>query len=198
MSDGYYDPYPRLRIGMPLVLVGHPGSGVAQIGRNMAGLTGLTFNDVERSSESRAGRSRALVLVQDGMEALREFEAAALFQAVRRQPCGVVVMESGLLEQQPRRTWLREHGKVVYLRRPLDVLLARIRGQLERAPGSIPEFLVGAPCSVDDLREFLEPRERALAELDSIIEAGNEHASRVANQILESLDRLVDVEQIAP
>lgn len=196
MSDAYYAPHPRLSLDRPLVLVGHPGSGVSRIGRVIAGRTGLVLSDVERSAESLAGGSRSRVLVESGLPRLRELEARALERAIRRRPFGLVVMESGLLEEEERRHWLQEHARIVYVRRDDAALLARIQRQLERAPGSLPEFLMGAPRRVEELREHLREREEALAEISVIVEAGGEHTARVAAEILASLDHLVGVERI--
>jgi shikimate kinase len=196
MSDGYYAPHPRLVLDRPLVLVGHPGSGVDQVGRMMAGRTGLAFNDVERSAESLAGESRSSVLVRFGLERLREWEARALERAIRRRPFGVVVMESGLLADDDRRDWLQEQARIVYVRRDDATLLARIGRQLELAPGSLPEFVVAAPRRVEELRAHLRDRERALCEISVIVEAGDTHPSTVATGILASLDHLVGVQRV--
>lgn len=196
MTEGYYSPHPQLALQQPLVLVGHPGAGVDQIGRMISGRTGLPFNDVERAAESMAGASRSRILMDEGIGRLREFEAAALDKAVRRKPAGIVVMESGLLEDAPRRSWLRARCAVVYVRRPDDVLLALVRQRVARAPGSLPEFLVGPPERVEELREYLAPREGALSEIDVIVEAEGRGPSWVASEIIASLDRLLAVERL--
>jgi shikimate kinase len=196
MNEGYYDPYPRLALDRPLVLVGHPGSGVDRIGRTIAGRTGLAFNDVERSAESLAGGSRSRVLVEEGIARLREVESAALGKAIRRKPFGVVVMETGLLEDAERRHWLQSRCTVVYVRRSNEILLARIQRQRARAPGSLPEFLVGAPRLVEELRDFLAPREAALGEIGVVIEAEEGHPMWVAGEVLASLEDLLGVERL--
>ena len=195
-SHGYYEPHPLLVLDRPLVLVGHPGAGADQVGRVISGRTGLAFNDVERSVESIAGRSRSQILLEDGLERLRELEGAALLAAIHREPFGIVVMESGLLEDPTWREQLRDLCTVVYLRRPSHALLSRIQRQLERAPGSLPEFLVGAPRKVDELRTYLGPRESALREVDVIFEAQEGQTGLVASEILASLHHLVGVERV--
>jgi shikimate kinase len=194
--DHYYDPYPTLSLDQPLVLAGHPGSGVDRIGRMIAGRTGLPFNDVERASESRAGRSRARIVVEEGLGALRALEEAALLQAVERTPFGVVVMETGLLEDAARCAWLQARCAVVYVRRPDAALLERIRRQVARSPGSLPEFLLGAPRRVEELKTYLAPREHALREIEIVLDAGDRHTTRIASDILASLNRLLGVERL--
>lgn len=196
MSQGYYDPHPLMTLDRPLVLIGHPGAGIDQVGRMLAGRTGLAFNDVERSAESSAGSSRSRILLESGLKTLRETEARALARAIRRRPCGVVVMESGLVEDAETFAWLTEQAALVYVRRDEERLLARIRQQLEDAPGSLPEFLMGAPPDVEALRGHLRTRDEKLSEISVIVEARDEHPSRISGQILASLDDLLGVERI--
>jgi len=196
MPHGYYEPHPLVALDRPLVLVGHPGSGVDQVGRVIAGRTGLPFNDIERSAESMAGRSRSQILLEEGIEKLRELEGAALLAAIHREPFGIVVMESGLLEDPIWKEQLRDDCSVVYVRRPSAALLARIQRQVERAPGSLPEFLVGAPRQVEELRAYLGPRESALRDIDIIFDAQEGQATLVASEILASMHHLLGVERI--
>ena len=185
--DGYYDPHPLLALERPLTLVGHPGSGVAATGRMICGRTGLPFNDVERATEAMAGRSRAQIAVEEGVPRLLALEAEALEQAVSRRPNGVVVIGSALLEDAARNRWLRTKSLVVYLQRPARVLLARIRRQLANAPASLPEFVLGVPGTPADLERHLAARSAALAALDLVFEAGDQHPARVAEAILRDL-----------
>ena len=91
---------------------------------------------------------------------------------------------------------LRDCCSVVYLRRPSQALLARIQRQVERAPGSLPEFLVGAPQQVEELRAYLGPREIVLRDMDVIFEAQEGQTNLVASEILASLHHLLGVERI--
>jgi len=195
VTDAYYDPHPLLTLAQPLALVGHPGSGVAAIGRMLSGRTGLPFNDVERAAEAMVGSSRSQLAVERGIDALRDVERAAIEKALRRKPFGLIVMESGLFEDPDTHTRLVEHCRVVYVRRPEAVLLGRIRRLLAEVPGSLPEFLMGAPADAEALAAFLQPRDSVLSRIEVVLEAGDQSGSIIAGQILDSLDRLVGVER---
>ncbi len=196
MSEGYYEPHARIALEEPLVLVGHPGSGVAHAARAISGRTGLPFNDVQRSAEARAGQSLARIAVERGIEALRGYELEALRRALRRRPCGIVATSSGPFEHDDVRAWILQAGRVLYVRRPVEVLLARIQLQLEASPGSLAEFVVGAPTRAEDLERHLAGRELALQDAHAVLEAGDRHASRLADEILEGLDRLLGVRRL--
>jgi len=198
MGAGYYDPHPLLLLEEPLALVGHPGSGIAQTGRMISGRTGLPFNDIARTVEAMAGRSLARVVMESGIESLRKKEIEALLQALARRPCGVIVLESGSFERADFGRWLQERCRVVHVRRPAAVLLARIRQGIEHHPGSFPDFLVATPNSEEELAAHWAPRDSQLDSIEVCLEAGDEHPHRIAEHILESLDRLMSVEQTRP
>ncbi len=190
----YYDPHPTAVLARPLVLVGHPGSGVALTGRVVCARTGLPFNDIARLAEASAGMERTRVVAEQGMPELDRLERDALESALSRQPVGVIVMDSRLIADAGCRRALRGQARVAYLRRPVEALLKAIQGQLERAPASLPEFVLGTPRNSEQLARHFEARERALAEFDRIVEAGRRTPTQVASDILESLDALMDAE----
>lgn len=189
--NGYYDPYPRLLLDEPLVLVGHPGSGVSLVGHALCARTGLAFNDVERSTEATAGRSRARVLFEEGAEALFEREGRALRQALSRSPLGVAVVGSACLASVDPDGELLQVARWMFVQRPLEILLARIGRQLEGAPASLPEYLPHPPKTAEDLAQRLAPWERGLESAHAILEAGDRHPQALADEIESSLDRLV-------
>lgn len=190
MSDGYYDPYPRIVLDEPLGLVGHAGAEVTAIAHAVCARTGLPFNDVARSAETLAGASLTRVLVEQGREAQSRVETRALREALRRQPAGLVVFESHLLDDSAITNWLPQACRIVYVRRPVDELLRRLRVRLQNAPGSVPEFVAAAPPDAEALSEHLAAREANLTLAHVILDAGSRPAMRVADELLASLDRL--------
>jgi shikimate kinase len=190
MTDDYYAPQPRLLISRPLVLVGHPGAGVDPIGRGVAGRTGLPLNQISRSLEARAGRSSARILVESGINALRRLEASALEQALRRHPFGIITLDSGALEDDDARDATLSAADVLWIRRPTEVLLARIRRSVTESPGSVPEFVMAMPSLTGELEAHLASREMALREVSGILDAGDLGATEVANDIIKTLGPL--------
>lgn len=193
---GYYDPHPRFQLDQSLVLLGHPGAGAAHVAHSLAARTGLPFTEVERWSEAAAGMSRARLLSEQGLEALRDTDAGAVRRAVARRPSGFISMGSGCLDRAESRALVEESCCVVLLRRPLDVLAQRIRQQIEQSPGSLVEFLAGPPPTPETLSIWLRRRAAAEATAHAQIEAGDRHASRIADEVMASLGRLAGLSEL--
>jgi shikimate kinase len=190
MTEDYYAPHPRISISRPLVLIGHPGTGIDAVGRAVTGRTGLPLNQISRSVEARAGRSCARILVENGMATLRRLEAVALEQALRRRPYGIITLNSAALEDEDTRSATKSTAELLWIRRPANVLLTRIRKAVTESPGSVPEFVIAMPSRVDELEAHLASREEGLREVAGILEAGDLHAFEVADHILGFLDSL--------
>ncbi len=188
--DGYYDPHPRMTLEQPLVLVGHPGAGVTHIASSLAGRTGLPSTQVERWTEAAAGRSRGQVLLEDGVEGLAKFDAEALTRALARQPAGFISVGSGIVLEAARSTRLDELACVVFVRRPVPVLWQRVREQLKSAPASVVEFLAAAPPTPEEMDAWLRRREGVEQIAHAIVEAGDRHATRIADELYASLGQL--------
>jgi len=178
-------------LARPLVLLGHPGSGVSAVARVLCGRTGFPFNDVARLVEARSARSRAQIAVEDGLEALRLLERAALRDALRRTPAGVVAADTACLGEAADRDWIRGCARLVYVRRPLRTLLARIRAEVERDPGSQPEFVYAVPADERELAEHLEPRESLLGLAHVILDAADRHPVALAADLLAELEPIL-------
>lgn len=196
MSDGYYDPHPLLRLLRPVVLIGHPGCGVDAIGRAVSGRTGLPFNDVERMVESLAGAACARVAREQGDEALRAIEGRALAKALRRQPSGIVVVTSRVLDAPGSARWLRERADAAFVRRPFELLFARIRERVAPEAGQHPDFLDTLPEQPDDLATRWAAREREVAELEWFVEGEAEAEGRIAGAVIEALEGALGAESL--
>jgi shikimate kinase len=188
--EGYYDPHPRFFLERTLVLVGYPGSDVAQICHDLAARTGLPHTEVERWCEADAGMGRGRIAWSEGRSGLWRREARALSRALSRRPHGFVSTGTGCLLDPSVRNDCLQRGCVVFVRRPPEALLQRVGHRVLQAPGGIPEYPDGAPASIDDLEKQLA--EHAAVEVDAhvLLEAGNRHPTRLSQEILGSLDRI--------
>jgi shikimate kinase len=183
MSDDYYEHHPTARLHEPLVLLGHPGSDVASIARDLSARTGLPFNEVARAVEARAGRSLLRIHRENGVGALAELEEQQLHAALDRRPCGVVAVSSSAVAHSGAERWLSGVSRVIAVHRPTPELLRRHRRSWESTPGS-SEFTTGPPEDEAELEALLAPWKDALAAAHVQLDAGDRHAARVAEDIL--------------
>ena len=188
--DGYYDPYPRFFLERTLVLVGHPGSGVAQVAHDLAGRTGLPHSEVDRWCEAEAGMVRGRIGRSEGLAGLRRREARALARALDRRPHGFVSVGAGCLLDDRVLEDALQRACVVFVRRPAAWLLGRIHSQALRVALGVPEFPDGPPASVEDVQAFLAQHAVVEAEAHVLLDGGERHPSRLAEDLRGSLDRL--------
>ncbi len=183
--DGYYEPHARVALEQPLVLCGLLGAGLAQAGLALAGLTGLPLRLVGRSVEHVAGRSRARIAVEDGLDSLHERETEQLERALRQGPPALLVAPEGA--HLPARaaavaaTW-------IYLARPADELVEGLHRQHSTDRGSIPGFVIGPPVDPADLWQRVAGQDRDYRErVDRVIDCAGAHAHGVARLLIEAL-----------
>ena len=106
------------------------GCGKTTVGRNLAGLLGLPFIDLDDTVAARAGRSIPEIFRDDGEEAFRQLETEALV-AVIAQPAAVVATGGGILTREENRTRMAAAGVSIWLHLPFETILERL-GQEER------------------------------------------------------------------
>lgn len=81
-----------------LVLLGLPGSGVADIAAHLADQHGMLLRDAEEQMAQEAGKPIADVLIQDGEDVYRDLELAASLWACLHQ--GIALVGAGMLERE--------------------------------------------------------------------------------------------------
>lgn len=105
-------------MGPRLVLVGPPGSGKTTVGTTVAERLGLPFRDTDHDIELRAGKPIAEIFLDDGEEAFRAMEHAAV-EAALAESTGVLALGGGAVMDADTRRLL---GKATVVH--LDVRLA--------------------------------------------------------------------------
>jgi shikimate kinase len=110
--------------GPAAVLVGPPGAGKTTVGRILANRLGVAFRDVDHDIEAAAGKPISDIFVNDGEEAFRSAEVAAVAAALDAHP-GVLALGGGAVLSAETRERLRGH-RVVYLEAGLSAAVARV------------------------------------------------------------------------
>ena len=95
------------------VIVGPPGAGKTTVGQAVADLLGVAFADTDTMIEATAGKPIPDIFFDDGEEAFRALEVAAIAAALESFD-GVLALGGGAILHDATRELLRAHT-VVYL-----------------------------------------------------------------------------------
>jgi shikimate kinase len=96
-----------------LVLVGPPGAGKTTVGALLAQRLGIAFRDTDADVEAAVGKPIADIFVDDGEEAFRAQETAALLDALAAHD-GVLALGGGAVLAEANRDALAGH-RVAFL-----------------------------------------------------------------------------------
>ena len=138
-------------------LVGMPGSGKSSAGRSLAGAGGTRFVDLDAHIEEVAGSSIAEIFREQGEEAFRDLEEAALRRVANDSVPSVVACGGGIVLRESNRSVLRATGTVVYLHAPLNRLRRRVKVGAPSRP------LLREPGDLERLFSEREPLYRKVA-----------------------------------
>ncbi len=166
-----------------VLILGPKHSGKTSAGRALADILGMPFIDLDDALEKQTGKSPR-ALYRESVEAFRESEAQALFEALGTKGA-VVAAGGGIADNEAATLFLKQSGDsviMVFLETPASLAWERVRQSPE-----LPPFLQG-----DDLetahRLLHERRNTAYAELAAItIAAGDDTPDELATRIAAAL-----------
>jgi shikimate kinase len=115
-----------------VVLVGMMGSGKSSVGRALSRRTGWPFVDNDRLVEGASGMTARQLLREQGADAMRVAESAALRRAVEIPPPVIAATAAGTILDAADRAILADAGLVVWLRAPAAALANRAVGAAHR------------------------------------------------------------------
>jgi len=160
-----------------IYLVGFMGCGKSTVGRALADELGWNFFDLDHEIESGAGSSIGEIFDDQGEEMFRALESAALAKRVRSVESGhpqVIALGGGALMNDQNFELVINHGVVVWLDAPFDLIERRVAAESHR------------PLARDrqKLRELFDLRLPRYAQADFRVEAPDEEAVATAARIL--------------
>lgn len=104
-----------------LVLIGMPGCGKSTLGRLLAEATGKTFIDTDVSIESSEGKSIPDIFAENGEGFFRNAEAKIVAETGKENSL-VIATGGGTVLKKENMDALRQNGKIIWLRRPIEKL----------------------------------------------------------------------------
>jgi len=102
------------------------GSGKTTIGRRLAKVYHKTFHDSDREIEKRTGATVSLIFEIEGEAGFRRRERQAIADLTELKNI-VLATGGGAVIDPGNRVCLKERGSVIYLRTPIERLVARTR-----------------------------------------------------------------------
>ena len=115
-----------------IFLIGLPGSGKSAVGQEVARILGWNFLDTDDLLAQRMGMPTGEVLVKYGEERFRQIETEVLVDA-SEQECVVVATGGGIVIAEANRTFMREHGLVIYLRVSVETAWQQAQAHLRES-----------------------------------------------------------------
>jgi len=113
-----------------IVLIGPPGAGKSAVGPLLAGRLGVEFRDTDTDVGAAAGKPVGDIFIENGEEAFRELERAAVASALGALRAsgsgGVLALGSGAVLDAGVQSELGQRTRVVYLSADFGTVARRI------------------------------------------------------------------------
>jgi len=104
-----------------IVLIGMPGSGKTTRGKALAIASGKTWVDTDSLIEQRAGKTIPQIFLEGGEGLFRHWEGEVA-EEFGKKTGQVIATGGGMVLQQKAMDALRQNGKVIWVKRPLEAL----------------------------------------------------------------------------
>ncbi|MEI6409501.1 MAG: shikimate kinase [Bacteroidota bacterium] len=116
-----------------LFLIGFMGAGKSHWGLKIANRKNLPFVDLDRRIEDQTGKSVPQLFQELGSEGFR-LEERQVLQGLANLPSAIVATGGGTPCFFDNLAWMKQHGRTVYLKVPLSVLLERLEPERRNRP----------------------------------------------------------------
>ena len=161
---------------MRIFLTGFMAAGKTTVGRVLADRLGTTFVDLDAKIEKRAESPVAEIFAAQGESRFRELEVDCLRETGQLPDC-VVACGGGTPIDESNRSWMRTHGRVVFLRATLALVSSRLRTTTNRP-------LAG---KAEQIAALFEERTKAYEECDHVVDVDDQNPEELAASIEQAL-----------
>jgi len=130
-------------------LIGMPGAGKSQTGKELSELTGYPFFDLDKEIEKHAGKSVSDIFTEYGEDYFRDLEFITLQKITEDLPKGIIACGGGTPCFNNTLEWLNNTGETWYLQISVSELTRRLSGE------NLPERPLFKGARPEDLRNVL-------------------------------------------
>ena len=176
-----YIPDPMAALKRTVALIGMMGAGKSSVGRRLANRLGAPFYDADTEIEAAAGCTIAEIFARFGESEFREGERRVIQRLLDLEP-HVLATGGGAILDAATRARIAENAVSVWLRAPLDLLVARVERRDSRP------LLKGGDAR-EKLAGLLAEREPLYAQADIVVDAVAGPHWIAVERILEALAR---------
>jgi shikimate kinase len=167
------------RLNRTVALVGMMGAGKSALGRRLAQRLGVVFRDADSEIEIAAVCSISEIFERYGEAAFRDGERRVIARLLGETP-HVLATGGGAFIDADTRSRVKESAVSVWIKAPIDVLLARTQRRDTR-----PLLRNGDP--LETLTRLLKEREPIYAEADMTVASEDGPHNAAVDRIVDSL-----------
>lgn len=165
--------------GINVFLVGMMGSGKTTVGQLLAPQLGYRFFDTDVLIEQIAGKTINEIFVDGGEETFRQLEAQVLSELSAYTKL-TIATGGGIVLRQLNWSYL-QHGLIVWLDAPVEVLMTRLQNDTTRP-------LLQNPNLLQTLQTLLNQRRSLYAQADLHIPIdASDTAEAIASRVMEAI-----------
>ena len=147
----HFDVVEPPRVPEHIWLVGYRSAGKSAMARELAINVRRRAVDIDSQIALRQGMPIKKIFSEQGEEAFRELERAAIAKAATAKPDAVIAVGGGAIEDEANIKAMRASGTVIFLDVPEETLVKRLSGDEDRPS------LTGKPVN-EEVHEVLERR----------------------------------------
>ncbi len=168
-----------MSLNRTVALVGMMGAGKTSVGKRLAARLGVPFKDADHEIEEAAGLTVAEIFEKHGEPEFRAGERRVIARLLAEPP-HVLATGGGAYMDAATRAAMKEKAFTVWLRAPVDLLLARVAKRPTRP-------LLNNSDPRGTLERLLAEREPTYAEADFTLDSIEGPHSVAVEQVLDEL-----------
>jgi shikimate kinase len=162
-----------------IILTGFMGTGKSTVGKKLAARLGRQFLDTDALIEQESGMSIGQIFAEKGEPYFRTLETQMIARVCATRATVIATGGGAMVSEVNART-LKNSGTVICLTAHPEVILARVRGNMDRP-------LLQGENPLAKIQELLRTRAEAYARADMEIDTSQSNADEVVEAVLGAL-----------